>query len=52
MRLKTVRESCELGQTFRLIPLGDIHLGSANCDNGALFKVVDGIRADPNARWL
>ncbi len=37
---------------FRLIPLGDIHLGSANCDKGALFKVIDGIRADPNARWL
>ena len=52
MRLNTVRESCTLGQTFRLIPLGDIHLGSANCDKGALFKVVDGIRADPMARWL
>ena len=52
MRLNTVRESCTLGQTFRLIPLGDIHLGSANCDKGALFKVVGDIRADPDARWL
>ena len=52
MRLHTVRESCELGQTFVLYPLGDIHLGSANCDKTALFKTVDEIRSNPSARWI
>jgi hypothetical protein len=52
MRLHTIRESCSLGQTFTLYPLGDIHLGSANCDKTALFRVIDEIRANPDARWL
>jgi hypothetical protein len=52
MRLHTVRESCTLGQTFRLYPLGDIHLGSSNCDKTALFRVIDTIRADADARWI
>lgn len=52
MRLRSVIEPCALGQTFTLYPLGDIHLGSANCDKGAFFRVVDTIRADPDARWI
>ena len=52
MRLHTVRETCTLGDTYTLWPIGDIHLGSANCDKTALFKVVDTIRQDPNARWI
>jgi hypothetical protein len=52
MRLRTVQETYEPGQTFTLYPLGDVHLGSANCDKGAFFKLVDTIRADPTARWI
>jgi hypothetical protein len=52
LRLHTVREECGLNQTFHFYPLGDIHLGSANCDKGRLFEVVDAIRADVDARWI
>ena len=52
MRLHTVRESCTLGQRFTLIPLGDIHLGSDNCDKRAMVRVVDEIRRNPDARWI
>lgn len=52
MRLHTVRERAALGQTFTLYPLGDIHLGSANCDKNALTRTVNEIRSNPNARWI
>lgn len=52
MRLNTVNERARLGDSFILYPLGDIHLGSSGCDKGELFRVVDEIRADPNARWI
>jgi len=52
VRLITVRESYEPGQVFRLVPLGDIHLGSANCDTKALWDTVLDIKADPNARVI
>jgi len=35
-----------------LYPLGDIHLGSANCDKEALWKIIADIRANPDARWI
>jgi len=38
--------------TFRIIPLGDIHIGSAACDEDLLAKVVSGIARDPNAYWF
>ncbi len=52
MRLNTVKEQLRTGESITLYPLGDIHLGSANCDKGALFALVDEIRADPSARWI
>lgn len=52
MRLRTVRESYHSGQRFHLYPLGDIHLGSANCDKKALSEAIAIIRADPDARWI
>ncbi len=52
MRLRTVREYCPVGTTLTLYPLGDIHLGSSNCDKAALFKTIAAIREDPNARWI
>lgn len=52
MRLNTVRESCSLGQRFVLYPLGDIHLGSANCDKKRLARTIESIKSNPNARWL
>jgi hypothetical protein len=52
LRLITVQERYERGQTFRLVPLGDIHLGSANCDTKALWDAVLDIKADPMARWI
>lgn len=52
MRLRTVREYVPLGTTLTLYPLGDIHLGSSNCDKDALTRTVNAIRTDPNARWI
>jgi len=52
MRLLTARERYKSGQTFRLIPLGDVHLGNANCDTKALWKTVLDIKQDKQARWI
>jgi len=52
VRLIIVHEPYQSGQTFRLVPLGDIHLGSANCDTKALWDAVLDIKTDPNARWI
>lgn len=41
-----------MGQVFTLIPLGDFHLGSANCDQRALTKWVNRVRDNPDARWV
>lgn len=51
MRLHTVREAYTAGDVFTLYPLGDIHLGSANCDRGLLRETIQEIEADPLARW-
>jgi hypothetical protein len=40
------------GQTITLYPIGDIHLGSANCDRDLLFDTVSEIAANPDARWI
>ena len=52
MRLNTVRLKVKSGQTITLYPLGDVHLGSANCDKQLFWHTVDEIRANPDARWL
>ena len=52
MKLHKVYEACTLGEPFTLYPLGDIHLGSANCDKDALTRTIIEIRENPQARWL
>ena len=52
MRLNARKEICVLGKEYRFYPLGDIHLGSANCDVDLAKKTVAKIAADPQARWI
>lgn len=52
MKLNTVRQAAKHGQTFTLYPLGDVHLGSANCDVDLFTRTVNAIRQDPAARWI
>lgn len=52
MKLRTVREVFKSGSTYTLYPLGDIHLGSANCDKDRMWQTVNAIRSDPLARWV
>jgi predicted phosphodiesterase len=37
---------------FRIIPLGDIHLGNTKCDEAKLERVVAEIAGDPFAFWI
>ena len=37
---------------FRLVPIGDVHLGAAACDESRLVEVVKGIAADDRAYWV
>jgi len=52
MRLKKRREQCTLGQKFEFIPLGDAHMGSANCDRKRLDATIARIADNPDARWV
>ncbi len=52
MRLRTVRVTYESGDTFSLYPIGDVHLGSANCDKDLFDATIKRIRDDPKALWL
>jgi len=52
MRLKTHRIEYRCNQTFTLYPLGDVHLGSANCDVHAFDQTLAEIRDDPHALWV
>jgi len=52
MRLNTVRIPFKTGESFTLIPVGDVHLGSANCDVGAFKEVLCDARDDPNTRLI
>lgn len=36
---------------FRVVPLGDIHLGAAACDEGLLRATVQRIADDPHCHW-
>jgi len=38
--------------SFRIVPLGDVHLGAAACDEALFKRVVDRIAADPDAYWV
>ena len=37
---------------FRIVPIGDIHIGAAACDEGRLRQVVKSIHDDDNAYWV
>lgn len=45
-------ERYKAGDCITLTPIGDIHLGSANCDKPLLTRTIKEIADDPNARWL
>ena len=51
MRLRTVREEHESRDLLTFYPLGDIHLGSSNCDKKLLKETIAEIKANPKARW-
>lgn len=40
------------GDTWRLYPLGDIHLGAAACDERLLKAAIERIKADERAYWV
>ena len=40
------------GDVFTLIPLGDVHMGNAACDEKLFLQVVRRIEADPQCYWL
>jgi predicted phosphodiesterase len=40
------------GETYTLYPIGDVHLGSANCDKTLFDQTIKAIRNDTNARWI
>lgn len=37
---------------FRIIPIGDVHIGAAACDEDLLIKTVSRIEADPDCYWV
>lgn len=37
---------------YNIIPIGDIHIGAAACDEDRLKQVIERIRGDKNARWI
>jgi len=38
--------------SYRLYPIGDIHIGAAACDIPALKETLRAVKDDPNAYWL
>lgn len=40
------------GAEFRIVPLGDIHLGAAGCDEKLLAAKVKEIAEDPDCYWI
>ena len=40
------------GDSFRIVPLGDIHLGAAACDEERLKRTIDSIKNDPATYWI
>jgi len=52
VKLSTVRLNAKNGETFTLYPIGDVHLGSANCDKHLFWDTIDEVRTNPNARWI
>lgn len=42
----------ERGESFNLYPIGDTHIGAAQCDEAALKALVAEVAADPKGYWL
>ena len=40
------------GDKINFVPLGDIHLGTKNCDEEKLLETIDWIKKTPNTYWL
>lgn len=38
--------------TFRIVPIGDVHLGNRACDEALLRATIEDIRASPNTFWI
>jgi len=38
--------------TFRIVPIGDVHIGHRGCDEGALRSLVKQIEEDDNTWWI
>jgi hypothetical protein len=51
MKLNIIKERWKPGDEFSFWPLGDVHLGSANCDKKLLTSIAEQIQEDPLARW-
>lgn len=43
---------CGRSSKFKLIPIGDSHLGAVHCDEDLLINQVKEIKEDPEAIWL
>lgn len=52
MRALTYRISYECGQRFTIVPLGDVHFGSAACATHEFDSVIARIRSDPDCYWI
>jgi hypothetical protein len=52
LKLHKVQEHYKGGDCFTLYPIGDIHLGSANCDRKLLAETIEKVRRDDYARWI
>ena len=52
MRVARVNETYTYGDTYRIWPISDTHLGSADVDEELLKKHVEEIRQDKNARVI
>ena len=52
MRVARVNETYNMGETYRIWPISDTHLGSADVDEDLLKEHVEEIRQDKNARVI
>ncbi|CAB4187703.1 Calcineurin-like phosphoesterase domain, ApaH type, partial [uncultured Caudovirales phage] len=52
MRVARVNETYTYGETYRIWPISDTHLGSADVDEDLLKEHVEEIRQDKNARVI
>jgi len=44
--------SISRSDVFTIVPIGDIHIGSASCDESRLRQTIDRVKADDRCYWL